>query len=123
MEDGRGSSGIGSGKSIGLVEGILFSAEAVESNRSRPKNDGIHDRLHRKHDLLSNDELENNGPIGDFTKIILTESLRLKKGPHEENPTEGEGMDEGSPDDEPWQMKGRLCCDEHHREKYPPKFT
>ena len=37
MEDGRGSSGIGSGKSIGLAEGILLPAEAVESNRSRPK--------------------------------------------------------------------------------------
>ena len=36
MEDGRGSSGIGSGKSIGLAEGILLPAEAVESNRSRP---------------------------------------------------------------------------------------
>ena len=35
-EDGRGSSGIGSGKSIGLAEGILLPAEAVESNRSRP---------------------------------------------------------------------------------------
>ena len=32
-----GSSGIGSGKSIGLAEGILLPAEAVESNRSRPK--------------------------------------------------------------------------------------
>ena len=37
MEDGRGSSGIGSDKSIGLVEGILLPAEAEESNRSRPK--------------------------------------------------------------------------------------
>ena len=37
MEDGRGSSGIGSDKSIGLAEGILLPAEAVESNRSRPK--------------------------------------------------------------------------------------
>ena len=37
MEDGRGYSGIGSGKSIGLAEGILLPAEAVESNRSRPK--------------------------------------------------------------------------------------
>ena len=37
MEDGRGSSGIGSGKSIGLAEGILLPAEAVESNRSRPR--------------------------------------------------------------------------------------
>ena len=36
VEDGRGSSGIGSGKSIGLAEGILLPAEAVESNRSRP---------------------------------------------------------------------------------------
>ena len=36
MEDGRGSSEIGSGKSIGLAEGILLPAEAVESNRSRP---------------------------------------------------------------------------------------
>ena len=36
MEDGRGSSGIGSDKSIGLAEGILLPAEAVESNRSRP---------------------------------------------------------------------------------------
>ena len=36
MEDGRGSSGIGSGKSIGMAEGILLPAEAVESNRSRP---------------------------------------------------------------------------------------
>ena len=37
MEDGRGSSGIGSDKSIGLAEGIRLPAEAVESNRSRPK--------------------------------------------------------------------------------------
>ena len=37
MEDGRGSSEIGSGKSIGLAEGILLPAEAVESNRSRPR--------------------------------------------------------------------------------------
>ena len=37
MEDGRGSSGIGRGKSIGLAEGILLPAEAVDSNRSRPK--------------------------------------------------------------------------------------
>ena len=37
MEDGRGSSGIGSGKSIGLAEGILLPTEPVESNRSRPK--------------------------------------------------------------------------------------
>ena len=36
MEDSRGSSGIGSGKSIGLADGILLPAEAVESNRSRP---------------------------------------------------------------------------------------
>ena len=36
MEDGSGSSGIGPGKSIGLAEGILLPAEAVESNRSRP---------------------------------------------------------------------------------------
>ena len=36
MEDGRGSSGIGSGKSTGMAEGILLPAEAVESNRSRP---------------------------------------------------------------------------------------
>ena len=36
MEDSRGSSGIGPGKSIGLAEGILLPAEAVESNRSRP---------------------------------------------------------------------------------------
>ena len=34
--DGRGSSRIGSGKSIGLAEGILLPADAVESNRSRP---------------------------------------------------------------------------------------
>ena len=33
-KDGRGSSGIG--KSIGLAEGILLPAEAVDSNRSRP---------------------------------------------------------------------------------------
>ena len=37
MEDGRGYSGIDSGKSIGLAEGIRLPAEAVESNRSRPK--------------------------------------------------------------------------------------
>ena len=37
MEDGRGSSGIGSDKSIGLAEGIRLPAEAVESNRSRPR--------------------------------------------------------------------------------------
>ena len=36
-EDGRGSSGIGRGKSIGLAEGILLPAEAVDSNRSRPR--------------------------------------------------------------------------------------
>ena len=35
-EDGRGSSGIGRGKSIGLTEGILLPAEAVDSNRLRP---------------------------------------------------------------------------------------
>ena len=35
-EDGRGSSGIGGGKSIGPTEGILLPAEAVDSNRSRP---------------------------------------------------------------------------------------
>ena len=34
--DGRGSSGIGRGKSIGLTEGILLPAEAVDSNRSHP---------------------------------------------------------------------------------------
>ena len=37
-EDGRGSSGIGRGKSIGLTEGILLPAEVVDSNRSRPQN-------------------------------------------------------------------------------------
>ena len=36
MEDGRGSSGIGRGKSIGLAEGILLPTESVDSNRSRP---------------------------------------------------------------------------------------
>ena len=37
-EDGsRWSSGIGRGKSIGLAEGMLLPAEAVDSNRSRPK--------------------------------------------------------------------------------------
>ena len=36
-DDGRGSSGIGRGKSNGLAEGILLPAEAVDSNRSRPK--------------------------------------------------------------------------------------
>ena len=35
-EDGRGSSGLGRGKSIGLTEGILLPAEAVDSNRSHP---------------------------------------------------------------------------------------
>ena len=47
MEDGRGSSGIGSGKSIGLAEGILLPAETVESNRSRPKllEAGVHTSL------------------------------------------------------------------------------
>ena len=35
-EDGRGSSGIGRGKSIEMTEGILLPAEAVDSNRSRP---------------------------------------------------------------------------------------
>ena len=35
-EDGRGPSGISRGKSIGLTEGILLPAEAVDSNRSRP---------------------------------------------------------------------------------------
>ena len=37
MEDGRGYSGIDSGKSIGLAEGIRLPAEAVESIRSRPR--------------------------------------------------------------------------------------
>ena len=37
VEDGRGSSGIGRCKSIGLTEDILLQAEAVDSNRSRPK--------------------------------------------------------------------------------------
>ena len=37
MEDGRGSSGIARGKSIGLAEGILLPAEVVDSNRSRTK--------------------------------------------------------------------------------------
>ena len=41
MEDGRGSSGIGSGKSIGLAEGVLLPAEAVESNRSRPRSGNV----------------------------------------------------------------------------------
>ena len=36
-EDSRGSSGIGTGKSIGLAEGILLPVEAIDSNRSRPK--------------------------------------------------------------------------------------
>ena len=36
VEDAR-ASGIGRGKSIGLAEGILLPAEAVDSNRSRPK--------------------------------------------------------------------------------------
>ena len=36
-EDGRGSSGTARGKSIGLAEGILLPAEAVDSNRSCPK--------------------------------------------------------------------------------------
>ena len=36
-EDSRGSSGIGRGKSIGLTEGSLLPAEAVDSNRSRRK--------------------------------------------------------------------------------------
>ena len=35
-EDGRESSGIGRGKSIGLTEGVLLPAEALDSNRSRP---------------------------------------------------------------------------------------
>ena len=35
-EHGRGSSGIGRGKSIRLAEGIILPAEAVELNRSRP---------------------------------------------------------------------------------------
>ena len=34
--DGRGSSGKGRSKSIGLAEGILLPAEAVDSNRSHP---------------------------------------------------------------------------------------
>ena len=44
VEDGRGSSGIGRGKSIGIAEGILLPAEAVDSNRSRPKltNPSVH---------------------------------------------------------------------------------
>ena len=33
-EDGRGSSGIDTGKSIGLSGGILLPTEAVDSNRS-----------------------------------------------------------------------------------------
>ena len=36
-EDGRRSSGIGRGKSIGLTDGILLPAEAVYSSRSRLK--------------------------------------------------------------------------------------
>ena len=35
-EDSRGSSGIGTGKSIGLAKGILLPAEAVDPNRTRP---------------------------------------------------------------------------------------
>ena len=50
MEDGRGSSGIDSGKSIGLAEGILLPAEPVESNRSRPNTN------------TSNSKLVNNRP-------------------------------------------------------------
>ena len=41
-EDGRGHSGIGRGKSIGLAEGILLPAEAVDSSRSRPKLCNLH---------------------------------------------------------------------------------
>ena len=47
MEDGRGSSGIGSGKSIGMADDILLPAEAVESNRSRPISNAIGDKLNR----------------------------------------------------------------------------
>ena len=36
VEDGRGSSGIGSGKSIGLAEGILLPAEAVRVKSITP---------------------------------------------------------------------------------------
>ncbi len=36
-EYGRGSSGIGTGESIGLIGVILLPAEAVESNQSRPR--------------------------------------------------------------------------------------
>ncbi len=42
VEDGRGSSVIGRGTSIGLAEGILLPAEAVDSNRSRPNNEMIY---------------------------------------------------------------------------------
>ena len=46
-EYGRGSSGIGRGKSIGLTEGILLPAEAVDSNRSRPETISVFiDKLH-----------------------------------------------------------------------------
>ena len=36
-EDGRESSGIDRGKSIGLTKGILLPGEGAYSNRSRPK--------------------------------------------------------------------------------------
>ena len=36
-EDGRGSSGIGRGKLIGLTKGLLLPAKAVGSIRSRPR--------------------------------------------------------------------------------------
>ena len=48
MEDGRGSSGIDSGKSIGLAEGILLPAEPVESNRSRPNRKNMNTSIARR---------------------------------------------------------------------------
>ena len=41
-EDGKGSYGIGTGKSIALAEGILLPAEEVDLNRSRPNNEMIY---------------------------------------------------------------------------------
>ena len=61
MEDGRGSSGIGSSKSIGLAEGILLPTEAVESNRPRPY-------VYMK---------ANNGQCSNFLRVRLKGQLYL----------------------------------------------
>ena len=49
-EDGRGSSGIGKGKSIGLTEGILLPAEEVDSNQSCPN--ALRRRRNQRNELM-----------------------------------------------------------------------